>query len=84
MYTIQFTRQTVKALRKMSTNEAALIRLKIQELALNPFAVPNVKSLAGRPGYRLRIGDWRVIFEVAQSEQVISILKIAQRGGVYR
>jgi len=84
MYTIQFTTQAIRALRKISANEAALIRLRIQELALNPFAVPNVKSLAGRPGYRLRIGDWRVIFEVAQNEQVISILKIAQRGGAYR
>lgn len=84
MYTIQFTRQAIRALRKMSANEAALIRSRIQELALNPFAVPNVKSLGGRPGYRLRIGDWRVIFEVAQNEQVISILKIAQRGGAYR
>ncbi len=84
MYTIQFTRQAIKTLRKMSANEAALIRSRIQELALNPFAVPNVKSLAGRPGYRLRIGDWRVIFEVAQNQQVISILKIAQRGGAYR
>jgi mRNA interferase RelE/StbE len=84
MYTVQFTRQAIKALRKMPANEAALIRLKIQELALNPFAAPNVKSLAGRPGYRLRIGDWRVIYEVAQDEQAVCILKIAQRGGVYR
>ncbi len=84
MYAIQFTRQAIKALRKMPANEAASIRLKIKELASNPFTVPNVKSLAGRPGYRLRVGDWRVIFEVAQNEQAISILTIAQRGGVYR
>jgi len=68
----------------MPASEAALIRSKIKELALNPFAAPNVKSLAGRPGYRLRIGDWRVIYEVAQDEQAIFILKIAQRGGAYR
>ena len=68
----------------MSADEAALIRSKIRELALNPFAVPNVKSLVGRPGYRLRIGDWRVIYEVAQNEQAVFILKIARRGGVYR
>lgn len=84
MYTIQFTRQAIKALRKMSAHEAAFIRSKIRELAVNPFAVPNVKNLVERPGYRLRIGDWRVIFEVAQDELVISILKIAQRGGAYR
>jgi mRNA-degrading endonuclease RelE of RelBE toxin-antitoxin system len=32
----------------------------------------------------LRIGNWRVIFDVAQNGQTISILKIAQRGGVYK
>lgn len=84
MYTIQFTRQAIKALRKMQDSEQALIRSKIEELAPNPFAVPDVKSLAGRQGYRLRVGDWRVIFEVAQNEQAIFILKIAQRGGAYR
>jgi mRNA interferase RelE/StbE len=50
MYTIQLTKQAIKALRKISANEAALIREKIRELALDPFAAPNVKKLAGRPG----------------------------------
>lgn len=84
MYTIQFTKQTIKALRKMPANEAALIRSKIRELALDPFSAPNVKKLAGRPGYRLRVGDWRVTFEVHEDVLIIAILKIGPRGGVYR
>ena len=84
MYTIQFTKQAIKALRKMPANDARLIRLKIQDLALDPFSAPNVKTLAGRPGYRLRVGDWRVIFEVDEDVLLIAILKIAPRGGVYQ
>jgi mRNA interferase RelE/StbE len=84
MYTIQFTKQAIKALRKISANEAALIRAKIRELALDPFAAPNVRKLAGRPGYRLRAGDWRVIYEVHEDELLIAILKIAPRGGAYQ
>jgi mRNA interferase RelE/StbE len=84
VYTVQFTKQAIKALRKISANEAALIRAKISELAVDPFAAPNVKKLAGRPGYRLRIGDWRVIYEVYEDELIIAILKIAPRGGAYQ
>ncbi len=68
----------------MPGNEAALIREKIRDLALDPFGAPNVKKLLGRPGYRLRAGDWRVIYEVDESKILISILKIAPRGGAYR
>ena len=84
MYTIQYTRQAIKAIRKMSANEAGLIRAKILELAVDPFAGPNVKRLAARHGYRLRVGDWRVIYEVHVNQQLLSILKIAPRGGAYR
>ncbi len=84
MFTIQFTKQAIKALRRISADEAALIRTKIRELALDPFAAPNVKKLPGRPGFRLRVGVWRVIYEVHGDELLIAILKIAPRGGAYQ
>jgi len=68
----------------MPVKEAALVRTKIRELALDPFATHDVKKLAGRPGYRLRVGEWRVIYEIEEGEIIISILKIAPRGGAYR
>ena len=40
----------------------------------------NVTALAGREGIRLRVGDWRVIM---QDGEVLDVLKIGPRGGVY-
>jgi mRNA interferase RelE/StbE len=42
----------------------------------------DVKRLQGRPEYRLRIGDWRVIFEMDAT--TITITLIASRGDVYK
>lgn len=72
-------------LRKMSGNTAQLIREKLAQLAIDPYAQnSNVTKLQGRPGYRLRVGDWRVIYDIQNDELIILILKIASRGGVYR
>ena len=69
----------------MPRNTANLIREKMGQIANDPFAsIPNATKLQGRPGYRLRVGDWRVIYEVNQDEVVMMVFKIAPRGEVYR
>ena len=85
MYRIVFTKQANRALRKMPRNTARLIREKLDQLAQDPHARnPNLTKLQGRSGYRLRIGDWRVIYELEDDRLVILVLKVAPRGGVYR
>jgi mRNA interferase RelE/StbE len=85
MYRIVFTKQADRVLRKMSRNTARLIREKLDQLAQEPYARnPNLTKLQGRSGYRLRIGDWRVIYELEDDRLVILVLKIAPRGEVYR
>lgn len=85
MYKIVFTAQAAKSLQKMPRNIANLIRGKLEQVAKDPFAsIPNATKLQGRAGYRLRVGDWRVIYEVNKTEVVIIVLKIAPRGEVYR
>ena len=54
---------------------------KIEAYAANPASqAANVKALKGRNGVRLRIGDWRVIM---QDGDVLDILEIGPRGGIY-
>ena len=85
MYRIAFTKRANRSLRKMSQTTARLIREKLEHLAQDPHAHnPNVTKLQGRPGYRLRVGDWRVIYELEDDQLVILVLKIASRGEVYR
>ena len=85
MYKITYTTQAAKSLLKMPRDVAKRIREKIEQVAEDPFAsIPNAKKLQGRSGYRLRVGDWRVIYEIKSEEIVIIVLKIAPRGEVYR
>ncbi|MCZ2121573.1 MAG: type II toxin-antitoxin system RelE/ParE family toxin [Anaerolineaceae bacterium] len=85
MYKIIYTTQATKSLLNMPRNTAKLIREKIEQVAADPFSsIPNAKKLQGRDGYRLRVGDWRVIYEVNKKEITIIVLKVAPRGEVYR
>ena len=69
----------------MPRNVATLIREKLEAIATNPYADhPNAKKLQGRDGYRLRVGDGRVLYEIQDNKLVILVLKVAPRGEVYR
>jgi mRNA interferase RelE/StbE len=84
VYTIAFTVDALKALAGMPANTATLIRSKIDRLAVNPGAPNNnVTRLKGSAHFRLRVGDWRVVYRVENDRLVIVIVKIASRGSVY-
>lgn len=82
MRRIAYSREALKTLRRMPANVAKTIRAKIELYAADPTSVANnVKKLRARPGYRLRVGDWRVIFD--RDGNVLSVLRIGPRGGIY-
>lgn len=84
-YKIVFTKQATKTLQKIPGTILANIRQKLEQIAENPFLPhPNIIKLQNREGYRLRVGDWRVIYEVQQDKVVIIVLKIGLRKEVYR
>jgi mRNA interferase RelE/StbE len=85
MYRLEYQQQAIKALLKMPRNTARLIREKIEQLALSPYEVNNnVKRLEGMSGYRLRVGDWRVLYEIIDDRLVIVVVKIKPRGDAYK
>jgi mRNA interferase RelE/StbE len=85
MYKIEYSRESLKSLRAMPGNVEGKIRSKIKQLASDPFAANNnVKKLEGRPGFRLRVGDWRVIYEIYNDRLVILVTAVSPRGGAYK
>ncbi|GAB1409268.1 type II toxin-antitoxin system RelE/ParE family toxin [Desulfovibrionales bacterium] len=84
MYQIEYSKQSIRVLRKMPTNTAMLIRSKIALLAQNPFSAPGVKKLAGRDDYRLRVGNWRVLYLLNGQRLQVLITEIGPRGGIYQ
>ncbi|MBE0698289.1 MAG: type II toxin-antitoxin system RelE/ParE family toxin [Anaerolineaceae bacterium] len=84
-YSVAFTKQAAKTMQKIPASMAMSIRLKIEQIAENPFdSHPNVTKLQNREGYRLRVGDWRIIYEIQQNKVLVLVLKIGLRGEVYR
>ncbi len=84
MHKVTFSKQADKTLRRMPRNTAQNVVKKIKELAVNPKRMRNVKKLTDHPGYRLRIGDWRVVYTLNENEILIHVVKIKSRGEIYK
>ncbi len=84
MHKITFSKQIDKCLRRMPQNMALKIARKIKLLASDPLGMSNVKKLSNHPGYRLRIGDWRIVYIIYDEESSIHIIKVKTRGEAYK
>jgi len=56
---------------------SALARIRIRPEAY-------VSKLAGDPGYKLRIGDYRVILDIDKNRLIILVIKIGHRRNIYK
>ncbi|MEO5338760.1 MAG: type II toxin-antitoxin system RelE/ParE family toxin [Magnetospirillum sp. WYHS-4] len=83
-WSIEYSVEALVSLRRIPANTARTIRSKVERLAINPYAPNNnVKALKGRPGYRLRVGDWRVLYTLRNDVVTILVLEIAPRCRAY-
>ena len=80
-YDIRWDDEAVKQLRKLHASIAQRIVKKIKEMQEDPFQV-DVKKLKGEELYRLRVGDYRVLFSLHQ--ETIEIVEIGHRRNIYK
>jgi mRNA interferase RelE/StbE len=85
MYALVFRKQVAKYLLRMTRKDAVRIRGALGRLAEDPDRRDlDVKPLEERPGYRLRVGGYRIIYERDDAVRVLAIERIAPRGDVYK
>lgn len=85
MWSVTYTADAIKVLSRMDQVIARRIRLRILALAVNPTAPNNsVKKLTGVEGYRLRIGDWRVIYTLKHQTLTVVVVRVGHRREVYK
>lgn len=86
MYKIEFSTESAKVYLKLPNKIRQQIDVKIKLVAQGPYARNNnIKPLKEMGGcYRLRVGDWRVIYEVVKQKLRIYVIKIGHRKEVYR
>jgi len=84
-YTLLIKKQAKKALQSVSQPDKTRVTEKIVLLGENPDNPSlDIKKLQGEPYFRLRVGQWRIIFDRDSEVRIISIEKIKPRGGAYK
>jgi len=85
MFTVEYSKAAIKTLNRLPRKFAVHLLDKMDAIAKDPFTQhANVKPLKGSPYYRLRVGDWRIVYEIQEQQINILVLKIATRGEVYK
>jgi len=80
---IEFEAGSRKALKKLPLVVQRRIVRALDELMLDPYGSTNVKALQGREGFRLRVGDYRVIYTLENDRLIILVVRIAHRSDAY-
>ena len=83
-FRIEWKKSTRKDLRKLPASVANRIVGAVENLAENPFP-PGVEKLSGSEhAYRIRRGDYRIVYEVVAESKLVEIQRVRHRKDVYR
>jgi len=81
-YTVVLSKKAQKQLDKLSDTIADPIIKAISDLGQDPRPAGN-KKLKGRDGYRIRIGNYRVIYDIFDSELIVDVIAVGHRKDIY-
>jgi len=82
-YTIVLLRRAQKELAELPSEVYPRVRDAIRKLGEEPHPSGYIK-LSGREGYRIRVGNYRVIYEIDAAQRKLSVMHIEHRRDVYR
>ncbi len=82
MYNIDFSKKAQRKLDKLSDTIANPILSAIKSLSNNP-RPQGYKKLKGRNGYRIRVGNYRIIYEIFDDILLIDVIDLGHRKEIY-
>ena len=77
-FTVRIEKTPRKFLRTLQISEKKRIDAALTLLADNPIP-PKAKKLSGRDGYRIRVGDYRIIYEIQKNVLMVLVIDIGNR-----
>lgn len=80
---IRILRGAIKQLEALPAKDYQLVKAKILSLSENP-RPPDSKKLKARAGYRVRKGDYRIIYDVFDQILTIEVIRIGHRKNIYK
>jgi mRNA interferase RelE/StbE len=82
-YEVEFTKSAQKELKKLPKKVSLRIAKAILKLSENPRAA-KVRPMVGVRSWRLRVGEYRVIYDISDKKLSILIIRVRHRKDVYR
>ena len=83
-YTIIIHKKAQISFKSLFPSHQEKIREILASLATNPFGYPYVKIRGELHLYRIRIGEYRILYEICSPLRKVIVLKIEQRSKVYK
>lgn len=81
-YEIFFTDKASKQLKRLEKDDRERIIKSLERIRIRPEAY--VTKLIDDPGYRLRVGDYRVILDIKKEKLIILVLMVGHRKNIYK
>lgn len=82
-YRVSILRRAQKSLEKIRGADYEKIKASIYDLENDP-RPQQCKKLSGREGWRIRIGDYRVLYEIRDAELIVLVVNLGHRREIYR
>jgi len=83
VYRLEVSHTAHRQIRRLPAQTQERVNREIARLAENP-RPPGAKKLTARDGYRIRVGDYRILYQVDDGVKMVIIYRVMSRGDVYR
>ena len=84
MYSIEWDTRAVKELKALERNERKKILERVAKLGTNPRPSGCKKLHDKQSAFRIRVGDYRVIYQIRDSQLLVLVIRVGNRRDVYR
>ena len=82
MYKVQIERKVQKKIAKISEPYYSKVKTAILSLAIDPRPIGYIK-LKGREAYRIRVSDYRIIYEIVDNVLQVKVIEFGHRSSIY-
>ena len=83
MWTVVFSKQADKAMASLHPTIRKRVSDAIDDLLIDPFKARNIKRLKGSDRLRIRVGGYRVVYELVNERLIVIVIDVGPRGGIY-
>ena len=84
MYEVEITPAAKRQIKKLTKSVQSVIIERLEQLAIEPRPLGVLKMEGEEDLYRVRVGDYRIIYEIQDRVLLIVVVKVGHRSNVYR